>query len=67
MVEWGWLIVLVAVVAVGLCSAVCWWMDRTAARELDEFDEYMRERTGDATETPTVLHQTRRANHAKPR
>ena len=62
MVEWGALIVLVAVAVVALCIAVCWWLDRTAAQELDEFDEYMRERLGEKTETPTVLRNTRRAN-----
>ena len=57
-----WIILAILFTPTLIYVAVTAWLVFSDKRELDEFDEYMRERLGEKTETPTVLRNTRRAN-----
>ena len=62
MVEYAGIIIGVTVCVIGVLIAVCWYLDRVAHKGIDDFDAY-----GDASETPKMMSNCRRANHAKRR
>lgn len=63
MVEGAWLIIGITAIVVFSCIAFCYWLDRTAKNQLNEFDEWLKSTPGDATDTTEMRSNVRRVNH----
>lgn len=63
MVEGAGVIIVVTLCVIGVLIAACWLIDKRARKGIEDFAEAYP--LGDATDTPNVIHMTRRANHRR--